>query len=107
MIERVLDALAHQPAAFAGNFWIQIAAQGVSAQWKRQPVCLLEPTPEIDYVVKSRFRVGELRLVNDQAGVGLIVANSLQNLIERRVYRLKIRLQQSQRQIRRREPSGY
>ncbi len=54
------------PAETSGR---EIAAQGVGPERQGQAIGGLEPAPQVNDVVKAFLAIGELRLVNDQAGV--------------------------------------
>ena len=82
IVQRVLDAVAHQAAAFRLNVRIERAEQRVGAKGQRQIVRLFPPLAEIDNQVKAAFAVGQLRLMDDESGIDSVIFDCIRNLVE-------------------------
>ena len=83
MSERILNAFFQQGGNFADGFVSQIAADGVSSQWQRQPRILHPPLTQVNNQMQSIVLVGELSFVDDQAGVDLAFLGYSQNFVKR------------------------
>ena len=59
----------------------------------------LNQRPKSIDVVEAALRISQLRLVNDQAGVGFAIRHGVENFVERCIDGFKIGLHQAQRQI--------
>src|SRR5437868_8440987 len=83
MVKTVIDACAHNREQVALNGKRDVFAQNVSAQRQWQARLALPPFAEVDDLCESRALVGELALVNDQAGIGFAALHRVEDLVER------------------------
>ena len=65
------------------KFRAQAATNRVASQWQRQPSYFLPPLAEIHDAMQSRFVVGQLAFVNNEAGLLSAIQHLRDDLVER------------------------
>ena len=80
--EAVFDAGADEAGDRTAVLGAEIAADGVSAEGQRQAGVLLPPDAEVDDQVQAELGIGELALVDEEAGVDAAGGDLVGNLVE-------------------------
>ena len=99
VVERMPDAVAQSLGDDLVLFRAQRAADGVAAQRQHQAGGLLPPDAEIENLVEAAGGIGELALVDDEAGVVVSRQHRRNDLIEGHGLGLDIGIEDLQRQI--------
>jgi hypothetical protein len=82
VVEGVLDAVAHGLGDDAHGVGAERAADGVAAQRQHQAGGFAPPDAEVEHLVEAAGGVGELALVDDEAGVEVAGQNLGNDLVE-------------------------
>src|SRR5262245_25754077 len=98
--ERVLDRLPHELREPLHQRLAEVAPHGVAAQRQRQPGLLLPPDAEVEHLRQPLPAVGELALVDHEAGLGTALAHLVEDAVERHDARRDARREELERQVR-------
>ena len=83
VVQSVAYAFPDDPSEFASDLGLNLLADNVPAQRKRQPCFPGPPLPKIKHLPKAFAGIGELSFVNQKPDLGLIPADSVEDLVER------------------------
>ena len=89
IVQRVLDAVAHQAAAFALNVRIERSQQRIGAERQRQIVASSSTTCPDRQRCGTAFAVSQLRLMDDEAGIDGVLSDGVRDLVEGHRRRLR------------------
>jgi hypothetical protein len=84
VVESVLNAFAHQAAAFALDLRIERPKQRVRAEGQGKVIGLLPPTAKVQNVVETTPAERKLCLMNDESRIDNVVSNGIRDSIERK-----------------------
>src|ERR1700737_5229319 len=99
VLECVADALLDDASDAAANLRPERASYAITSKRQRQSGLRQPPMSQIHYAMQPEMREQKLPLVNQQAAIHQSVSHRVDDLVKRHRHSLKIRLEQSQRQI--------
>ena len=106
VIESMLDAVAYSAGDSAEGFGTKRAADGVAAKRQDEAGGFAPPDAEVDDLVQSAGGVGELALMDDEAGIVFAGENLGDDLVEGNDFSLQRGVEDFERQIGGGEGSG-
>ena len=106
VVEGVLDRIAQRLGDDLVRFSAERAADGVAAKRQHKAGSLAPPDAQVENLIESAGRVGELPLVDDESGIVLSRLNRGNDLIEGNGLGLDGRVEDFEREISRGQRSG-
>ena len=107
MCQPECDAFAQMTADHADEIGAEIFADDVAAKGQRQFSLFMPPNTEIEQQVQATFTERQLPFVNQQPEIDGAIEHRIFDFVERHEDRLKVRFEQSQREIGAGERTGH